>query len=230
MKRFAQLLLLALVMSLLLLLPVDANYNATPVMTPRVDGITGAAITIAYVHHEIHEGEAFTAGYSVTTAATDDHRTAIVLTVPTTAAEGRVHMTATFSATDPAEVFILEAPAFVDFTQGTTGPVLNRFRGSTNTSGVLDTEAVPAANAVETWTEAQLAAGTFLGVGDELFHQLLGGGGGPFAAGGTSRGQQEFVLEPAHTYIFYVQNIGANANTHAITLAWYEHVDGDFTN
>lgn len=200
-----------------------------PVMTPKVDNITGAALILDHAEHDVHDGKAFTVSWSTTTAATDDHRTAISFTTPAASA-GLAHMTMTFSATDPAEVFILESPAIADGTQGFSRTIRNRNRTSSNLSAIVDMEAAPFPNAVEVWTEAQLAAGTFLGVGTELFHQLLGGGSGPFSAGGDTRADQEFILAPGTDYIVYIQNVGATANSHVITLNWSEDVNGDFAN
>ena len=51
------------------------------------------------------------------------------------------------------------------------------------------------------------------------------GGGGPKAVGGSARGAQEWVLAVSTKYLFYLQNIGANANQHHINLSWYEHTN-----
>jgi hypothetical protein len=81
---------------------------------------------------------------------------------------------------------------------------------------------------VTTYTEAQLATATVSG-GTELEHELLGGGSGPHALGGASRGEEEWILKPNTIYLVYVQNIGANANTHVISLNWYESDPTDLT-
>ena len=205
-----------------------ANY-AQPVMTPRVDSMTGAQLGIDYPHHEIHGGSSFAVDYSETTAATDDHRTGIAFTTPA-AASGRVHFIVTATASQPAEFFLLESAVFVDGTQGTPGTVMNRFRGNANTSAVSNLEGAANANSFSKFDEAEFTAATFTGGGTGLAHGILEGGSGPFAVGGASRGAQEWILDASTIYCFYIQNIGANANTHNIEANWYEHVDGGYVN
>ena len=199
------------------------------VMTPKVDCFNGVAAIIDFEHYMVHAGNAFTVAYSSTTAATDDHRTGIGWEVPAAAEDRRIHFAVTVETDQAAEAFILEGPAMVDYATGETKPVVNRLRESAIQSIITD-PASASAHAVETYLEAELAAGTFLGVGTELAHHLLGGGNGPFAIGGVSRGQQEFVCRPAYKYLVYLQNIGANVTTHNITLSWYDLADGDYAN
>ncbi len=184
-----------------------------------LDHLSGAGVMITVPHHQLHQGKAFKAHYSTITAATDDHRTGIAFRAPNTAK--RMHLVVTISASQPAEFFLLENPGAADLTAGTSLAVLNRERNSANTAECKNIEAPNLANAVSTFTEAQMATATFAG-GTELDHTILAGGGGPFAVGGISRGTEEFVLLQDAIHVAFLQNIGANANIQSIQLDWYE--------
>jgi len=187
----------------------------------RVDKSTNSLQTIEYAHHEIHSGSSFSAHYSLTTASTDDHRTGIGFTTP--AGLKWPHMTIEVTASDPAELFFLEGPT-LDADPGTNVVVYNRNRNSDNEATIGSLEATPTANEITTLTEAQIGAATFSG-GTELEYMLLAGGGGPKAVGGSARGSQEWILQPSTKYMIYLQNVGANANTHVIHIDWYEHTN-----
>jgi hypothetical protein len=187
-----------------------------------IDSATNAMNVIEYEHHEIHAGSAFHVGYSVTTASSDDDVTAIMFTTPNTAKW--IHIIATFTCSSAAEAILLEAPTLADSGDGSDKAVLNRNRNSSVTSTVQSLEDTPTVGSVTTMTEAEW---TQVGVsaGTELEHEYLAGGEGPKALGGTTRGAQEWVLKQNTTYIFYLQNTGASANAHSISLDWYEHTD-----
>jgi hypothetical protein len=187
-----------------------------------IDAATNAMLTVSYEHHEIHSGSAFHVGYSVTTANSDDDVTAIMFTTPNTTKW--VHITATFTCSSAAEAILLEAPTLADSGDGSDLAVLNRNRNSSATSTVQSLEDTPTVGSVTKMNEAEW---TQVGVsgGTELEHEYLAGGDGPKTLGGTTRGSQEWVLKQNTTYIFYLQNTGASANSHSISLDWYEHTD-----
>jgi hypothetical protein len=206
---------------------ITKNYNKTvaDVITPasdHMDSTTDAVLTVDYTHHEIHEGSAFHAEYSVTTAATDDHRTGIMFKTPNTTKYA--HMVITVSASDPAEAIFNEAPTLADSGDGTDLAVFNRDRNSATTSTLSSLEDTPTVGSLTSMNEAEMAA-VGPSSGTELEHVFLAGGRGPFAVGGTSRGTQEWKLKANTIYLIYLQNTGANANTHYISLDWYEHTD-----
>jgi hypothetical protein len=195
-------------------------------MLPRnisfIDLSTTAAVQIDYPHHEIHDGNSFHAEYSVTTAASDDDVTAILFKTPNTTKWA--HMVVTVSASDPAEAIINEGPTLADSGDGSDLAVYNRDRNSSTTSTMQSLEDTPTvgsltkANETE-WTNIGVSAGT------ELEHIYLAGGEGPLAVGGVSRGTQEWILKQNTIYAIYLQNTGANANTHYVGLDWYEHTN-----
>jgi hypothetical protein len=188
------------------------------------DDVSGSIRTVDFAHHEIHEGDAFTVHYSVTTAATDAHRTAIMFATPDSTTKG--HFIVTASASHPAEVIINEGPTLADAGDGTDLVIKNRNRTSTATSTMASLEDTPTVGSVTTMDNAEwTAVGPSAGL--ELVHVYLAGGDGPFAVGGTTRSVQEWVLDTDTIYLVYLENTGANANTHSLHLDWYEHVDSN---
>ncbi len=178
---------------------------------------------IAFDHHQVHAGVSFHVGYSVTTANSDDDVTAIAFKTPNTTMWS--HIVATFTCSDPAEAIILEgALTIVDRGDGADKVVLNRNRNSTATSTVLSWEDVPTEGSVTTMNETEWTAVGISG-GTELDHVFLQGGSGPQAIGGESRGTREWVLKQNTDYVFYLQNTGANANSHSISLDFYGNIN-----
>jgi len=191
-------------------------------MPNTLDPITYAHIMVEYAHHEIHDGSSFSAYYSVTTAATSGHRTGLYLKTP---ASPLCHLVVEFSASAAANFSICEAPT-IAANVGTGGvAIYNRRRSSTNTSGVTDNATSPAANKVTTLTEAQIAGDGTWATGTILRTAPLQVGAGPFPAGGSGRGSQEYILKPSTKYVFLITNTTASANTHHILVDWYEHTD-----
>jgi len=187
-----------------------------------VSATTWAIKFLDYAHHEIHGGSSFKVHYTNTTTSDDDHRSAVAFTTPNTTKWG--HLVATISASQPAEFFIIEAPGVTNPQAGTEVDILNRNRNSANASVMVSLEATPTAAKASVYLEAEMVTANFTG-GTELDHTVLAGGEGPRSVGGVNRGAQEFVLKQNTTYLFYLQNIGANANIHSIELDWYEHTD-----
>ncbi len=173
-------------------------------------------------HSFIHEGSSFHAEYSVTTASSDDDVTGIMFKTPNTTKWA--HMVVTVSASDPAEAIINEGPTLADSGDGSDLAVYNRNRNSAVASILESLEDTPTVGSLTSMNEAEWTA---IGVssGTELEHIFLAGGTGPFAIGGVSRGEQEWVLKADTIYLIYLQNTGANANTHHISLDWYENTN-----
>lgn len=186
----------------------------------RADISTHTLQVIEYEHHEIHSGSSFHAEYSVTTANSDDDVTGIMFKTPNTTKWA--HMVVTVTASDPAEAIINEAPTLADSGDGADLAVYNRDRNSTKTSTLKSMEDTPTVGSLTSMNETEWTA---VGVssGTEIEHIFLAGGSGPQAVGGVSRGSQEWILKQDTIYVIYLQNTGANANSHTISLDWYEH-------
>ncbi len=187
-----------------------------------IDSTTVALMVIDYSHHEIHSGSAFACHYDVTTAATNDHVSAIGLLTPP--GSPFMHMTMRVSASNPAEAFILESPTTIVLGTGSDVAIYNRNRTSSKTSKAASIEAPAVAGGITTFNNTEYGNLTVVG-GTTIDHVILAGGEGPKAVGGTHRGDEEWILKPDTFYLFRLQNIGANANLHQINLDWYEHTD-----
>ena len=193
----------------------DVDYQV-----PRLDSITHALNTIDYAHHEIHGGTSFTADYTVTTAATDAHRSAIYLLTPVSVP--LLHMVVSFSASYAAQYSICEGVT-IDLNEGTNGVVIyNRDRNSATTSAARDNATAHTANKVTTFTEAEIAGANFT-TGTVIRTVPVVAGAVPKPAGGSSRDTQEYILKRNTPYVFLLTNVGANANVHHMLLDWYEH-------
>ena len=186
-----------------------------------IDDLSGAAVGVTFAHHELHEEDSFHSEYSVTTASSDDDVTGILFKTPNTAKLS--HMVVTVSSSHPAEAIINEGPTLADSGDGSDLAVFNRVRDSANESTLESLEDTPTVGSLTSMDETEWTA---IGVssGTELEHMFLAGGSGPFAVGGVSRGTQEWIWKPDTVYTIYLQNTGANANTHYVGLDWYEHV------
>ncbi len=194
--------------------------GASEIDAIRMDASSGALETIAHDHEEIHAGSSFHVSYSVVTASSDDDVTGIMFKTPNTTKWG--HIVVTVTASNPAEAIINEAPTLATPAAGSDKVILNRDRNSTTISVMSSLETVPTVGSATTMTEAEWTA---IGVtaGTELEHVFLAGGDGPQAIGGNSRGTREWILKQDTIYIFYLQNTGASANSHVISLDWYEN-------
>jgi len=190
----------------------------------NLDNLANAIKIIDYDHHEIHGGSSFTAYYTVTTAATDTHRSGLYIKTP--AAGGKLcHMVVSFSASAAADFSICEAPTIAANIGTHAVVVYNRYRDNAKTSGVLSNATAPVANNYTTLTEAEIAGDGTWATGTVIRTEPLKIGDGPKAAGGTSRGDQEYILKAGTAYVFLITNTAATANTHHILVDWYEHTN-----
>ena len=178
-------------------------------------------IGIDFGHFEIHEGDSFSAHYSLTTAATDGHRTGIYIKTANSAK--LIHLVVEFSASTAAHYTICEAPTIAANT-GTHGvAIFNRYRDSAITSTVQDNATSPALNKITTLTEAEIAGDGTWATGTILRTAPLSAGSGPKPAGGATRDAQEYILKANTAYVFLITNTVASANDHHILIDYYEH-------
>ena len=201
-----------------------AERTARGLAQAQLDNLTTAVKVIDYAHHEIHDGNSFTAQYTITTAATDGHRSGIYIKTP--AAGGKlVHMTVSFAASTAATYSICEAPTIAANTGTDTSIIYNRYRDNTTTSGCLNNAAVPTANYITTLSQAEIFADATFATGTVLRTAPLTVGAGPKPAGGDSRDTEEYILKAGTAYVFLITNTAASANAHYIQLDWYEHTN-----
>ncbi len=202
-----------------------------PIMTPKVDGITGAAIGMDFEHHLIHAEKSFKVLYEETAPTNVGEETAIGFLTPP-AASGLIHFTFQAWANDESILELREDPVIVLDT-GLAQIIQNRFRPSANTSGVLNNDAPGGlAGNVSTYNVAQAAAAGLAG-GTILHHETLAAGSAPpFASmvNSMSRAQAESVLLPSTEYVLILTTTTINTTTHNLQLNWYEHIPADFAN
>jgi hypothetical protein len=190
----------------------------------EIDPINRGLHCIESEHHEIHESTSFTAYYTVTTAATDAHRSGLFIkTPPTDENTERVHMLVSFAASTAANFSICEAPTIAANIGTHTGIIYNRFRDSSRISKCKNNATVPLLGYYTTLTEAQIAADGTWATGTVIRTEPLRVGDAPKPAGGSSRGTQEYILKADTKYVFLITNTAASANTHFILIDWYEH-------
>ena len=190
----------------------------------RIDASTHGLIAVDYAHHEIHGGKAFTAYYTITTAATSGHRSGIYILTPATPG---IHMVVEMSASHAADGSMHQAPT-IAADIGTHGvAIFNRKLESTTASTVQDNASPRVANKVTTLTEAEIAGDGTWATGTIIRSVPLNSGGGPRPLGGSARGSQEYILKPSTAYVFLLTNTAASANTHHILIDWYEHTAKD---
>jgi hypothetical protein len=187
----------------------------------RMDPVSGSIIFMDAPHSEIHEQNSYSAFFSNTTASSDEDRS--VIGFKTMGLPDRCHLVISIRASSPANFVFLEGPT-LDLGEGSEVTQYNRDRSSSETSGVFPLTVSPTAGQFTTFTEAQIAGANLSG-GTQITGLGLAGGEGPLAVGGVSRGTREWVLNPNTIYLFYLQNVGANANLHNINVDWYEHAD-----
>jgi len=189
-----------------------------------IDTITASKISIDYAHHEIHDGDSFTANYSRTTAATAGHRTGLYIKTP--AAGGKLlHLIAQFSSSVAAQYSICETPTLTANVGTHANVIYNRYRDNVKTSGCFDNAAAPAVNKFTTLTEVQIAGDVGYAIGTVIRTAPLVAGSSPKPAGGSSRDSQEYILKANTAYIFLITNLTADANNHEILIDWYEHTN-----
>ena len=175
--------------------------GGVPVALFGGDEITGAQVTISTVHHEVHEGETFQTSYKTPDASSLADDADISFLLITT--DKFAHLTWEGAAGGDAEI------AFYEDTQysaaGADLPEWNMKRTSTNTASVV----------------ASLGP-TIMNVGALLRNNLLPGGTGGNAPGGTARADTEWILQPNSIYMLRLINRAGNQQPASLTAQWYE--------
>lgn len=164
------------------------------------DPVTGAPVTIDSVHHEVHEGEMFHAGYTVASVA---NGASVDLLFTVGAKEA--HATFEVFAGGQVSVHLYEAPTVAN---GTAITIYNMKRSSANEalSTVKHTPTVTATGSVA------LVSG-----------RILPGGTSPQTrVGGGIRQGVEWILAPGTAYLLRVANGSGATIAVNVGLEWYE--------
>jgi hypothetical protein len=181
-----------------------------------VDALTNTAVGLSYAHHEVHEGDGFTA--SLVDLSMNNNDT-VILAFQTAAGTKRVHMLPQFSTLVGGRFQLMEAPTW-NAQSGSSVPILNRKReAAMNSSNILADQAQPG------FVAADVMHGnpTGLAGGTSVYDVYTFGERGKVGAG-TSRETDETILRPGIQYAALFTAIG-NSNNGQIILTWYEHTD-----
>lgn len=177
-----------------------------------VDAMSEAVEVIDYHHHEIHEGDAFTAEVHTTGG------TAVNIAFKTPSGVKRAHMTFAFSSESKAHMEIKEGPTWTSGS-GTVFAPVNQNRGSLNTSVLLeDDTATPA------WTEDGVLTDVSLISGGTVVREVY-----TFASKQTGSDQatrEELVLKPDETYAIILTSDDGSKGLQ-LRIEWYEHTDSN---
>lgn len=177
---------------------IDAAGNAvepTPA-TVEVDQYGPWLVTIDQPHHQLHEGERFVSTHAAATVNTNG---TCIVHIKTGA--NYSHLVYDVFGTNVYTIQFYEAPTVTG--NGTSVAVLNRNRNSAKvtTTTMLHT---PTTTALGTSLEGPLYIGS-----------------GQSKVGGTTRGQNEWLLKPNTSYLVHVTSRG-DANSLTVFADWYD--------
>jgi len=176
----------------------------------ELDNLGKWMVSIDESHHEIHEGDSFTANSADTSMALSD---TLILAFKTPDTTKWVHLIASYTSKAAGHVDIFEGPTW-DASSGSQLPVYNSERNSSNTTAVLED-----------------TTGVFTDTNNIVLNPTTFAGGTAirtlyvFAAkssGGGERNTEEIILKQGTTYgICFTADAGSNAAD--VHLTWYEH-------
>jgi len=186
------------------------------------DAMTGASVTIAYEHHELHQGDAFVTHIENTCTNTGE-MTVLAFNTPDTAKW--IHMAASAHATSGASFTIVEAPSIDPDESTSEATPYNRNRNHANTAVTSSIETAPVANEISFFNETAAAAANITTT-VTLWDETIGETGNLVSkSAGVSRGQVEFILKQNTQYAFIVASDDDNDNVHSIALSFYQHTN-----
>ena len=165
-----------------------------------VAGADAPSIVVDVNHQRNHDGRAWFAYkmYPKSAPLADGSSIDIVLA---SASGVFPHMTVDALCLGDAEFYIYENPVA---TGGTSFTPINRNRNYTTSSQV-----------------AMIINPTVSVLGTQIDAQILPGGSGKKAAGGTA-GSLEYVLKPLTNYLFRLTNVNGTSHAAHLSLEWYE--------
>ena len=173
------------------------NGSAWSYIFPLVDIITGALVSVDELHHEIHDGEHFSATFAETIGS--GSASVLLLETPGSAV-AEIHFVADLESSAAGTLIFSETP---NATVGTAVTAYNNKR----TSGTSALTTVTSSGAVTT-------TGTILG------NMVVGAGGAGNKVGGESGARNEWILNNDARYL--LQYTASAASNVAWNVLWYE--------
>ena len=172
--------------------------RATQILELVKNGNGDAITTIDFAHHEIHEGDAFTASYKVDVA--NGANLDLLIVTPNT--DKRIHFTYVIEVELETDGSFYEN---VTATAGTAVAAYNRDRNN-----------LTAATLSVTHTPSAITAGNIV--------IRSGHYGSGKTIGGSDRTVNEMILKKNTKYLLRLTNVIANATNYmSVRLNWYEH-------
>jgi len=167
------------------------------------DEITGALVSMAVAHHEIHEGETWLVSYKSPDAANIADNGTITFTITVNAKWAHMLFRAPCGGDMEAE---LREGATIQGGTGTAMVRYNKNRGKT----------------AEDSTVTVRRDATITGAGTLIENEFIPGGTGPQAVGGAGVSRAEWILNRNTTYLVRVTNRAGNAQPMSLAIEWYE--------
>ena len=184
--------------------------NRNPVTGQEYDNLFRIPVFIDVAHHEVHEGDTYSVVASDAVAASTDTVQIYLLAPAVADRQKRMHLVLNHMGSGAHTLVVTEG---ITFTSGGAAYVpINRRRDSANTT---------ATQAARVGGDG-LAGGVLVYAGGTIIWSESMGSGK--AAGGQSRGTEEWILAPNTGYIFEVIS-GATSTSIGISATWYEHTD-----
>jgi len=190
------------------ILPANSDlYIQVKIVSPS-DPAGGFPI-IAYEHHEIHEGDHYSAHHSKTGMGDGDKTNICFRTSDSTK---QIHALYNLTGTGAAYFRVKEGGTASDASGTDAQVIFNNNRLSSNTSSLLDKAAVPAVGKYSVDVTSDL--------GSTTIHEEYGGAAK--AVGANFRATNELILKSDCLYIFEGEADAGPIILH-IDLSWYEH-------
>jgi len=163
----------------------------------NVDASVSGLQVINIMHHEIHEGNAFTAFIS-DLALADDASINIVLT-----STASVHLRVEGEVGGDSQFFMYEAPTLAT--------------GGTDFTPIAFNREINSASATTVGINAEYGA-----TGTTILDRIIPAGTGIAGIAGSSGSDNEYILMPNTIYMIRIENEAGSAEPAGITIDWYE--------
>lgn len=173
------------------------------------DPLFNAPIVIDIPHHEVHEGDTFSAVVTDSSAASGEVVQGYLKTPAISTPQKRMHLVLSHAGTGQHNVTITEGVTYSS--GGSDSTPVNRRRDSSKASAV---------QAMKVGSDKDSNKIAYTG-GTVIWNEDAGSGRG---VGGETRGTEEWILAPDTEYIFEVSS-GATSTAISLAATWYEHTD-----
>ena len=183
--------------------------NKNRITGQEYDNLFKIPVFMDVAHHEVHEGDTYSAIISDPSAADTKVVQGYIKTPAVADPQKRMHLTLSHGGSGAHSFSITEGITYS--AGGTARAPVNRRRDSANTTS---------AQTVKVGSDKDSDVITYTG-GTVIWEESAGAGRG---TGGETRGVTEWILAPNTEYIFQVFS-GATSTAITLSAIWYEHTD-----